>query len=266
MVSSRGGLAHTDRVPDDDDRPRDASSAAGSGWADGDDLSVSWSTAVAPDDLSELAADVRAYHRELRAERRHAMLDRLYARRGAGPLAMTVVVLTLVAVVLTLLSLSAPNGGRDTRARPPTNVGVSHGQAGGLLPDVKLVAVSGKTVPSRSLTSYVLALVPVSCDCRALLSQTAADTQKAGLALAVISPGQDAEALALAGQIDRGRTKVYTDAAGALGKQLASSGVTLVVVNRDTTVFHIVRNVRSINHAFFTALLSSMRASRAFTG
>src|SRR6201999_2067902 len=101
---------------------------------------VVWSNAVAPDDISELVADVKAYHRELRAQRRRQALQRRFARRGAAPFTMVPAGLALAAAVALLVSLVTPTG---SKAPGPSKLSTSRNgpRGGGLLPAAQLVSV-----------------------------------------------------------------------------------------------------------------------------
>jgi hypothetical protein len=253
--------AHTDAMPDDDDRPRDAGSAA----------DPAWSLAVAPDDISTLAPDIAAYHRELRAASRRKWLGRLFARPGITALAMTVAGLALAAVVATLLSVIDPQGAHKGPSALPlaAHPSAQAGQLHGLLPDVALQGVGGNSVRSRTLRPAVLALIPLHCECAGLLNGFADAAAAAKLALVVVAPTvEDAEATALSGQLTHGRTEIFYDSAGALATDfaVAGTGVTLVVLDRDGTIFHIQQAVPSTASSHLNTLLQQMLAPRAQAG
>jgi hypothetical protein len=242
--------AHTDPMPDDEDRPRDASSAADPAWA----------AAAAPDDISSLSADIAAYHRELRGARRRATLRRLFARPGVTALAMTAAGFALAAIVATLLSVLDP----EATSSGPSKLPLAHptaqsAQPRGLVPDVTLRDVNGGSVSAQALRPGVLALVPLRCNCTPLLQSLAHDADESSLPLFVVAPtGSDAEVSALAGQLRSSRSALYFDSSGALANDFAASGVTLVVVDRDGTIFGVKRAVSTEADGNLTVLLSQM--------
>jgi hypothetical protein len=232
-------------VADDEDRSRDSHSAAGAGSPNPEPVDVSWATATAPDDIRELAADVDAYHRERRAQRRRQRYGRLAGLRGATPLALTVAVLALLAIVTTLLTVMGPT----TSGPGPTSMRLAApqqpiGHPGGLLPDVTLRSTNGTAVESRALRPGVVLLLPARCDsCGSTVAQIdqAADDPE-HLPLFVVAPTTSGSAAAdsLDGQLRMADDVLY-DAAGALraGVGATAGAVAVVVVNRDGRIYDI---------------------------
>jgi hypothetical protein len=248
-------------MPDDDDRPSDASSAA----------DPAWSVAVAPDDISCLAADIAAYHREQRAARRRERLRRLFARPGISALAMTAVGLAIAAIVATLLTLTEPPAiSKGPSALPlPTSPAAGPGQVHGLMPNVALKSDEAKTVNAQALRPAVFALIPLHCDCVPLLDDLSSTAANQGLHLIVVAPSvTDAEATALVGQLDRGAPSVFYDSSGQLARDLAASatGVTLAIVDRDGTIARIQPGVTSEASIGLSATLQQMLAPKAQAG
>jgi hypothetical protein len=254
-------------VPDDDDRPRDASGAADHGWSDpasNDPALVEgdWLNAVAPDDISALSADVAAYHRELRAARRNAFFRRLFARRGVTQLSMIAAALALavvLATVITALEPDRPSKGPSALplAHPTTSVGQPHG----LLPDVPLQDSYGNFVGSRSLRPGVLALIPLHCQCVPLLNTLADDASARTLPLMVIAPTvNDAEANSMSGRLGKG-AQIYYDSSDALAADLGAQGVTLVILDRDGTIFGVQKAVPAQGSSTLDGLLQKMLAT-----
>lgn len=246
-------------MPEDDDRPRDASSAADPGWSDAAHAAAAWSEAVAPDDISELVDDISAYHRELRAAHRRELMRRLYARAGAAPMSLTVAALAVAAVVALLLTFISPGSSAPSKlplAQPTATVGTQ----GGLLPNVTLHDLSGTSIQAQSLRPAVLALIPPDSADASLLSDLAGDASVAQLPLIVVAPAAtDPAAAALGGRIDRGKSLVYYDATTAMANDFnAEGGVTVVLVNRDGTVFHIQRGVATEASSQLVPLLQQM--------
>jgi hypothetical protein len=208
-------------------------------WLDGVDV---------PDDLSELQADVDAYHREQRlaARRRRfsPILDSVWWQRFALPTAVVFGSLTIAAAVLGILTLDRP----QRIARPPqaaiaTSKAAFEGQVGGLVPDVSLRAPTG-AIDIRNLRPALVALVPVPCDCENLLSKLAADAFGVGVPLVVVAPGsQDAEIFSLPGRLHSGEVQPAMDLHGELAAAYASAGVTVLTLRPDATVGYIERNV-----------------------
>jgi hypothetical protein len=248
--------AHTDAMADDDDRPRDAGSAA----------DPAWSTAAAPDDISSLALDIAAYHRELRVARRRAVLRRVFARPGVTALAMTAAGLALAAVVALLLNLMDPEVMHKGPVALPiaAHPSAAAGQTHGLIPDVALQSPSGDSVPSRTLRPAVLALLPLHCDCAPLLNSLADGAATATLPLVVVAPTvADAEATALSGQLTKGNPEVFYDSAGTLARDFGATGLTLVILDRDGTIFSVQKSVSSEAGSHLEPLLQQMLAPRA---
>jgi hypothetical protein len=248
-------------VPDEDDRPPDASSAAGAGWSDPDRLNTAWAEVRAPDDISELARDIQTYHRELRASRRRAWFDRVASHPATRKLALTMAVLALAAIVASLLTVMRPHSGtKGSSARPLSQTSIPVGRQGGLVPSVTLRATDATTVNSRSLRPAVLALLPGHCGCTPLLTHLARDASSHAARLYAIAPlGHDAEAASLPGQLPS--DTVFYDANGDLARDFGAQGLTLVTVDRDGTIFKVQPAVTSEPGAGLDALLSKMLAS-----
>lgn len=256
-------------MPDDEDRPRDASSAAGDGWSDpahGDPAvdDTEWADTRAPDDISELTAEIAAYRRELRHARWRVLLRRLMRRPGITSLSLIAAGLAVAALVATLITALEP----DAKHHAPAALPLAHptapvGQPHGLLPDVSLQSMNGPSVASRSLRPAVLALIPLNCQCVPLLNTLASEAYTQALPLVVVAPTvADAEAAALVGQLDRGVPRVLYDSSGTLAADFETEGVTILALDRDGTVFDVERNVPASGSATLTGRLRSMVAAR----
>ena len=139
------------RPDDEDDR---SGGAGGSSWVD---------RIVIPDDLSELDAEIRALHRERRAQRRRARLRRLTGSgRTGGPLLL--VTLLLIAGVAGLLVMFQPR--RTAGSLAPLSTAPA---ADRRLPDTPVRLVDGSTRPIRGFHPAVFALAPIGCRCDAQL-------------------------------------------------------------------------------------------------
>jgi hypothetical protein len=224
-------------VPDDDDRPRDASSAADSGGADAAHAAASWSDAVAPDDIRDLAADVAAYRREQRAAHRREVMRNLLARRGAGAVSLAVAALVAVALVAGISVLTS--GQRRPATLPLAKTTAAVGQQGSLLPNVALTDLRGRTTGAQSLRPALVAVIPLRCGCQPLLTSWAANAAAAHVRMVVVAPAtQDPEATALGGRI--ANSTVFYDRTGQLAHDFHATTPTGVLVNRDASVFRIL--------------------------
>ncbi|HWA65330.1 MAG TPA: hypothetical protein VG899_03050 [Mycobacteriales bacterium] len=242
---------------DDDDRPGEAAHAADESWAD----------LVVPDDISELAADIAAYHRELRRARRGRRFTRSNARRATGPIFALALATALAGLVALMLTVMAPQAVQPPSAAPLAAPTVADGSVGGLLPEVTLTGPNGP-VDSRAvaLRPAVFALVPVGCACKALLDGLGGEAYSEGLPLAVVVPSaSDPSTAAVVASLDRGVT-LYLDPSAALATAVTGSAApdptaisaTVVVVNKDGTIYDIDRDVSNASQSSLEAELQSM--------
>jgi len=143
-----------------------------------DDGSLPPANIEVPDDARELARDVIAYHRELRAKRRRERL-----RRALGPLLRTglfrhgnmfpliaacVALSMIVGVVLSVMAVR-PASSPTVNATPPAPKS--------LPPDT--VKLSSGSVPVSRLAGSVLVLIPAPCGCGTVLSGIARQAARA---------------------------------------------------------------------------------------
>ncbi len=217
---------------------------------------------VVPDDISELARDVAAYHKEVRRAERARRRQRLLARRGVVPILVILAATGLASMVAVLLTLMAPrtvgHPPAPARLAAPT---VPAGQVHGLLPSATLRAQDGTPVSTRDATlrPVVYALVPPRCGCRDLLNTLAGQAFSESLRLAVVVPAASDDATVdLVADLDRGRPSVYFDRSAALATAVASRGVTVVLVAPDGTIFDIERGVTNAMETSVAASLQSM--------
>jgi hypothetical protein len=219
---------------------------------------------VVPDDISALSRDIAAYRREVRRAERARRIRRLLARRGAVPALVVTAAIVLAGVVAALLSVMAPR----TVGRPPsaTQLATSSkqpGTVGGLMPSAILRTPDGSPVGSRSavLRPEVFALVPVDCGCGELLNALSGQAGSEQLRLAVVIPAatdDSATKLTAALERGRGRPSIYFDPTATLATGVATSGVTVVVVDRDGTIFDIEQDVVDPATTSLDAELQSM--------
>lgn len=215
-----------------------------------------------PDDASELARDVQAYYRELRARRWHRLARRLRGPLTQGgmvlPLLASCLALTLLAgVTLTMFSadrvLQTP-AQPTARAivRPPTpapsqaGAGASASASAGasaLLPDTT-AQVDGKPVRLRTLMPSVLALIPSGCRCATALRQISEQAATAGIRIYLVgTSGWMTEVKALATQNGTEPAYVVDDASDALGSAYHRTGLTAVLVYADGSVSAVRRDL-----------------------
>ncbi|HEX5496983.1 MAG TPA: hypothetical protein VFX70_20665 [Mycobacteriales bacterium] len=125
-----------------------------------------WQHFTVPDDMRELQADIRAYHREQRAHDRTERLRRLLLWNKFG-LAGPVVLATLFLVVgFVSLMVLFPAPERHAATPDPLATPVrAEGQEGGLVPDVAITPEHGRTHSLRSYRPSVVILLPAGCGC-----------------------------------------------------------------------------------------------------
>jgi hypothetical protein len=218
--AARTQQAHTEAMPEE--MP----------WAD---------PVVVPDDIRALQTDIDAYHRELRLARRRRRRERLTGsavwRRWSFPVGVLTGALALAAVVVALLAVDGSARPAHRDAVPLGSPSIDAGRVGGLLPTLSVTSADGATVPVRSLRPALLVLVPVHCNCTALLDSLAGQAAEVQLQLVVIGPSApDAEVAALPGQLHHGNIVAGYDHAGALSSGYDAHGVTALVVARDGVV------------------------------
>ena len=205
---------------------------------------------VVPDDIRALQADIDAYHRELREAGRHRFTRRLTEslvwRRGAMPLAVLATSLGLAAVVFAVLTLGDPGVGRRALPAPVASAPTAAvGEIDGLLPDVTLRTVGGDSRSVRELRPALVALLPLHCDCAAMVNSLAGQAETVGASLVAVAPvSADAEVAALPGRTHSGHVTAYFDSEHALADAYGAVGVTLLVVAPDSTVRHVVRDAQ----------------------
>ena len=197
---------------------------------------------VVPDDLSELQPDVEAYHRELRhaaRRRRFARVTRTTAwQRFALPATVAIGSLAVAGAVFAILTLGHQQPIVGPQATPiSTSAGLAAtGQVGGLLPSLTVRADSGP-INVRDLRPALVALVPLRCNCAALINDLAGQAQEAKLPLVVVAPSTtDAEVSALPGQVHDGTVQTVFDLHGELRATYSAVGVTVLGLRPDGVV------------------------------
>jgi hypothetical protein len=243
---------------DDEDRPGDAQRAPDESWAD----------LVVPDDISELAADIAAYRRELRQDRRTRITRRFRNGRATGPVFALTIAAALAGLVALMFTVMGPHSvERPQAAAPLATPAIPDGKTGGLLPDAVLTGPNG-ALDSRAATlrPAVFALVPAGCACKALLDGLGGAAFSERLPLAVVVPASsDPATAAVVSSLDRG-VSLYLDPSATLTRAVTGSvpsvtagdAATVVVVNRDGTIYDIVTNVTDASDSSVDAVLQSM--------
>ncbi len=209
-----------------------------------------------PDDARELYREVQAYHRELRALRRHERSRRWRApfhRFGiAAPLLAGCLVVALIGVMISAMftanpSYTSPTGlGSQHRptasshaptaspSHPPTSQAPPPGASTGRLPG-KTIDVAGKTVALRELKGTALAIVPPNCECALAVNTLLTQAEAAGIIVyLVIPPGSSfprLNRLIAATARSRRSTRVAHDFSNVLTAAYGSVGLTVLLVD-----------------------------------
>lgn len=213
-----------------------------------------------PDDARELARDVQAYHRELRARRRRHLAKRFY-----GPLTRDGMVLPLLAgcLALTLLAatlltvFTARQAAISLRPARPTSHAAGQSRPGAaLLNAIVFAAGQPRTLSSLPGAVLVLALIPPGCrDCLRDLRQLTVQAPPAELYLVGVRGNQVDD---LARPLGLGATQALDDTNNQLPPHYRVKALTAVVVRHDGTVvrevprgswLHIQDDVRALNPA-----------------
>jgi hypothetical protein len=220
-----------------------------------------------PDDARELDRDVQAYHRELRALRRHERSKRWRTPlRHSGmivPLIAGCLVLAMVAgMVLTMFSSNPLEGfGRQVKG-PPTQAGnasaghrlrssspaapsVRKNPSGGPATGASAHLPAGNISVGRSLidlstvSSAALAIIPAACGCSGQVRRLVHQAVSARVIVYLVGRrGTKAQLERLAPPGTPGTAYVAIDTDNALNLAYSAKGVTVVLVDQQ-------RNVRS---------------------
>ncbi|WP_239331592.1 hypothetical protein [Frankia sp. CiP3] len=131
-----------------------------------------------PDDISELADDVAAYHAELQSLRRRELIskilpglrpapaDRPAHRSRPTPSVIIAVLLIIISALgaMVPLVLAHPRPPAPARPLPLAATTAQLGAVGSVLPDITLRAAHGSRVAS-DLRPALIVLLPTACDC-----------------------------------------------------------------------------------------------------
>ena len=224
-----------------------------------------------PDDARELYRDVQAYHRELRALRRHER-----SRRWRAPLRKSSMILPVIAgclvlamiagMVLTMFSANPyfPVTTGQARTRPAAGTGhTGTSQPGGSaapssssssspsatsassggpsqpitqhLP-ADTITVDSRTVNLRSLRGTALAIIPASCGCARAIARLLAQAMTSGITIYLVGRRGSLASLerlasASASASASGTVKLAIDHDNALNRTYQPSGLMIVLVD-----------------------------------
>ena len=209
---------------------------------------------VIPDDARELARDVLAYRRELRAKRRRQRIMRLSGplrRTGPGgqaailPLIATCVALSLLAgamlSVMTISPAKAPTLSKTPAATTASPVSGSPSAQASTPPGLTAlpagtVRIDSESVPVRNLASSAVALIPAHCDCGPALRRLADQATAARVSLYFAASGAAMPQLAgLTAQYGEGAALAVYDTGNVLGAAYHPAGLTVLLVYSDAT-------------------------------
>jgi hypothetical protein len=204
-----------------------------------------------PDDASELAAEIAAYRREIRAQRRRTRFDRWtlarYWRPYGIPGPVVVAAVVIVGSVGGLLLALLPNArSTEPQASEYGKATAAIGQPGGFVPDVS-VWIDGATRPVRALRPGVLAIVPPNCTCAATVKHLANEAREFQFRTWVVTGiADDPQMSGLVKGVAAAPIPVY-DPGGKLQRTYSPGtlGVTVVIVRADAIVSQILTNVPS---------------------
>jgi len=223
-----------------------------------------------PDDARELARDVQAYHRELRARRRQHLAKRFYGpltRDGmvlpllAGCLALTLLAATLLTVFTArqaAISLRPPRPGTSHPARPvPPGADLLN----------TMVFAAGMPVILSSLPGAVLVLALVPPQCRSCLTDLKELTVQAGTGNLYLVGVRGKQVDGLARPLGLGTAHALDDEDNALPQRYQVTALTAVVVKSGGTAlrvipdrgrgFQIRGDVRALNAASSASMVPS---------
>jgi hypothetical protein len=207
-----------------------------------------------PDDARELYRDVHAYHRELRALRRHERSMRWRApfhRSGVAlPLLAGCLIAALVAVMISAMftqnrhfigassgQQSSPSGGASStsqKASPSRALTGAARYANGHLPG-KTINVAGKRVQLRTVMSAALAIVPANCHCKTAVTKLLEQAESAGVIVYLVGPRgskvADLYRLVTPAARRAKSTRLATDDDDALTSAFRAVGLTVLLVD-----------------------------------
>ena len=192
-----------------------------------------------PDDARELARDVQAYHRELRARRRRHLAKKFY-----GPLTRDGMVLPLLAGCLALTLLAATlltvfTARQAAISLRPPRPGAGHtmgpGRPGAALLNATVFA-GGQRVMLNSLPGAVLVLALVPPQCRRCVPDLRQLTAQAAPAKVYLVGVRGERVERLAQRLGLGAARAMDDTENTLPPQYRVTALAAVLVKHDGTV------------------------------
>jgi hypothetical protein len=203
-----------------------------------DDGSLPPANIEIPDDARDLARDVIAYHRELRAKRRRERMARVlrsFARVGfirhgiIFPVIATCVALSLIiGAILSVRPVSLDSSPGIGSTAPTTR-----------LPQ-DTVKLDGGVVSVSSLAPSVLVLIPPTCGCGPVLSGIAKQAARAHVDVYFVYAAGNAitapQATILTADYGDGVARTVYDSSEVLFTRYAAASPVALVVARDGTV------------------------------
>ncbi len=228
-----------------------------------------------PDDARELDRDVQAYHRELRALRRHQRSVRWRAPlRRSGmivPLIAGCLVLAMVAGMVLTMFRTNPNfsgfAGQQGPSKGVRNTGKATSRAsassaapsatrnrsggpGGSTPahlPIGEISVAGQRVNLSTVKGAALAIIPVRCGCDNVIRRLVDQAVAAGITVYLVGRrGYQAQLSRLAPDAVKGTAFVAIDADNVLSNAYPAKGLTVVFVDSQ----HNVRRAAALRPGF----------------
>jgi hypothetical protein len=201
---------------------------------------------VVPDDARDLARDVLAYRREMRARRRRARLQWLLRRLGlaghptAFPLIATCVALALLAG--TMLSIASINSG----ARLPS---ASAQPSVTTMPGGEVRLDDARVVPTTALDGSLLVLIAPACGCGTSLASLVRQARAAGTRAYFVYDAERTdtglrEQTRMTSQYGDGWARTVYDLSGVFYFAFATYQVTALLAHSDGVV-HVVRTFQA---------------------
>jgi hypothetical protein len=203
-----------------------------------------------PNDASELAAEIAAYQKELRARRRKQRVDRLTLARYWRPYGLTgpivITVLVVIGSVSGLLLALLPTANSNRHIEPVATTKQSVGSIGGVLPN-DLVDVNGTQKSVQALRPSLLALVPANCRCASVINHIAGQAREYDVPMYVVSGLMADPQLTALTRTAAGTVEPVIDPGYVLRDLYAGpadrQGVTVVLVRGDAVVTHVLHQV-----------------------
>ena len=211
-----------------------------------DDGSLPPVNIVVPDDARELDRDVLAYHREQRARRRRQRTLRLFrpfrVRDVGGQAAIIPLIAACLAIslvggaLLSVLTMSPAFAPTVSGRRPATPTAAAPATLA-TLPAGSVQLLDGRTKRVQSLRSSVIALIPASCRCDALLSRLSRQAVAAHVPLYFAGSGAVIRELTGYAKNDGdGKAIAAADNGNVLGAAYhPGSKLTVLLVDKDAT-------------------------------